>query len=891
MAEMGVPGRLAFSPTRKKTSARMEYQDEQQNSFVRRDSIVTAASITGDDSGQQGTYCEWINVQFRIRIVTLLRWRSLAQNLGFKGDDQMASYLLNMYYEQNVGSTSRQRKRETPQRSGKVKETVATSLHQANVDRRDVIESEALSIQSQKGERMHVEYLDSMQEGEGPAPRDGWTDDGGDSHGDAVSSKEMVARWTDDGGTHGDAVGSKEMEARWAGDGGDTHGDAVSSKEMEARCTDDGDDTHGDAVSSKEMEARWTDDGDDTHGDAVSSKEMEARWTDDCDDSHGDAVGSKEMEARWTDDCDDSHGDAVGSKEMEARWTDDGDDTHGDAVGSKEMEARWTDDGDDTHGDAVSSKEMEARWTDDTHGDAVSSKEMEARWTDDGDDTHGDAVSSKEMEAQWTDDGDDTHGDAVGSKEMAAYPSDGGELHCFIKQEPEETNSDNDITNKDDTNGLHSNEKEVRSSEDGALKCVIKEEPVDIGEEEPVDFIKKEPVDDDEEGSYLHEVPSCSTQGGNSSMQSTYMNYGDIENRRRLSGDASHDQSHGRHLLEELETLLENHSKPSARASCSSEYDSKLLPRQSDHPQGHSSADNDTISDHDDGRLDGDLAVGCGVKCEIISGDASCDQSHAQGQTATDSAAVSDHNGERLDKDIAMGCGVKCEIISGDVSCDRSHGQGQSSADSATMRDKRSSVNFDSTTKHSSHDCSTRNTEGKGEGSTFLCSICQQEFTSRDSWWRHVKIHLDDRSLTCSICNERFLQTTDLKKHMAVHSGKKQDERSVEDDAGCRSKKCMVFYIQGKKDIGSSMSQESSGQKARKRNHIIEEYYKCYYCDKLFSSSHSLQRHTRSHLEEKPYECSVCKKTFSEDRRLQTHMKIHKNRWPKLKIRYFSDPT
>nr|XP_054760212.1 dentin sialophosphoprotein-like isoform X1 [Lytechinus pictus] len=789
MAEMGVPGRLAFSPTRKKTSARMEYQDEQQNSFVRRDSIVTAASITGDDSGQQGTYCEWINVQFRIRIVTLLRWRSLAQNLGFKGDDQMASYLLNMYYEQNVGSTSRQRKRETPQRSGKVKETVATSLHQANVDRRDVIESEALSIQSQKGERMHIEYLDSMQEGEGPAPRDGWTDDGGDSHGDAVSSKEMAARWTDDGGTHSDAVGSKEMEARWAGDGGDTHGDAVSSKEMEARWTDDGDDTHGDAVSSKEMEARWTDDGDDTHGDVDSSKEMEAQWTDDGDDTHGDAVGSKEMEARWTDD------------------------------------------------------------------------------------------------------GDDTHGDAVGSKEMEAHPSEEGELHCFIKQEPEETNSDNDITNKDDTNGLHSNEKEVRSSEDGALKCVIKEEPVDIGEEEPVDFIKKEPVDDDEEGSYLHEVPSCSTQGGNSSMQSTYMNYGDIENRRRLSGDASHDQSHGRHLLEELETLLENHSKPSARASCSSEYDSKLLPRQSDHPQGHSSADNDTMSDHDDGRLDGDLAVGCGVKCEIISGDASCDQSHAQGQTATDSAAVSDHNGERLDKDIAMGCGVKCEIISGDVSCDRSHGQGQSSADSATMRDQRLSVNLDSTTKHSSHDCSTRNTEGKGEGSTFLCSICQQEFTSRDSWWRHVKIHLDDRSLTCSICNERFLQTTDLKKHMAVHSGKKQDERSVEDDAGCRSKKCMVFYIQGKKDIGSSMSQESSGQKARKRNHIIEEYYKCYYCDKLFSSSHSLQRHTRSHLEEKPYECSVCKKTFSEDRRLQTHMKIHKNRWPKLKIRYFSDPT
>ncbi|XP_054760213.2 zinc finger protein 648-like isoform X2 [Lytechinus pictus] len=870
MAEMGVPGRLAFSPTRKKTSARMEYQDEQQNSFVRRDSIVTAASITGDDSGQQGTYCEWINVQFRIRIVTLLRWRSLAQNLGFKGDDQMASYLLNMYYEQNVGSTSRQRKRETPQRSGKVKETVATSLHQANVDRRDVIESEALSIQSQKGERMHVEYLDSMQEGEGPAPRDGWTDDGGDSHGDAVSSKEMVARWTDDGGTHGDAVGSKEMEARWAGDGGDTHGDAVSSKEMEARCTDDGDDTHGDAVSSKEMEARWTDDGDDTHGDAVSSKEMEARWTDDCDDSHGDAVGSKEMEARWTDDCDDSHGDAVGSKEMEARWTDDGDDTHGDAVGSKEMEARWTDDGDDTHGDAVSSKEMEARWTDDTHGDAVSSKEMEARWTDDGDDTHGDAVSSKEMEAQWTDDGDDTHGDAVGSKEMAAYPSDGGELHCFIKQEPEETNSDNDITNKDDTNGLHSNEKEVRSSEDGALKCVIKEEPVDIGEEEPVDFIKKEPVDDDEEGSYLHEVPSCSTQDENSSQLSFL----------QRSGDTSYDRSHDEeHLLEDSsDTIIGSQSSLSAHDGRS--RGSGFLLNQVDCYQGSSSSE--VVSEansflcsvckmvfenrHD---LCKHLKLKHGVekpydctlcrrsykfRCEL--------KRHLKGHTgekACSSDVVPEANSFRciVCKKVFNEKDGLCKHLKFIRRVEKPHECTICSRNfkfrcelKRHLRDHKGEMRhaFSSGDKriwdmYKLNDLMAVRTTGKKHSTRekqFQCSFCSKTFTGNSSLNRHVKSHMEGKPFQCMDCSMRFPDASALAKHATMHSGEKPFECSI-----CSKRYANKYHFADHVKL-----------------HTGERPYACPMCERRFIRKADMKRHVTIHTGERPYACSMCPKRF-----------------------------
>nr|XP_054760214.1 zinc finger protein 271-like isoform X3 [Lytechinus pictus] len=700
MAEMGVPGRLAFSPTRKKTSARMEYQDEQQNSFVRRDSIVTAASITGDDSGQQGTYCEWINVQFRIRIVTLLRWRSLAQNLGFKGDDQMASYLLNMYYEQNVGSTSRQRKRETPQRSGKVKETVATSLHQANVDRRDVIESEALSIQSQKGERMHIEYLDSMQEGEGPAPRDGWTDDGGDSHGDAVSSKEMAARWTDDGGTHSDAVGSKEMEARWAGDGGDTHGDAVSSKEMEARWTDDGDDTHGDAVSSKEMEARWTDDGDDTHGDVDSSKEMEAQWTDDGDDTHGDAVGSKEMEARWTDD------------------------------------------------------------------------------------------------------GDDTHGDAVGSKEMEAHPSEEGELHCFIKQEPEETNSDNDITNKDDTNGLHSNEKEVRSSEDGALKCVIKEEPVDIGEEEPVDFIKKEPVDDDEEGSYLHEVPSCSTQDENSSQLSFL----------QRSGDTSYDRSHDEeHLLEDSsDTIIGSQSSLSAHDGRS--RGSGFLLNQVDCYQGSSSSE--VVSEAN--------SFLCSV-CKMVFNEKDGLCKHLKFIRRVEKP----HECTICSRNFKFRCELKRHL--------RDH--------KGEMRHAFSSGDKRIWDMYKLNDLMAVRTTGKKHSTRekqFQCSFCSKTFTGNSSLNRHVKSHMEGKPFQCMDCSMRFPDASALAKHSTMHSGEKPFECSI-----CSKRYANKYHFADHVKL-----------------HTGERPYACPMCERRFIRKADMKRHVTIHTGERPYACSMCPKRF-----------------------------
>lgn len=58
------------------------------------------------------------------------------------------------------------------------------------------------------------------------------------------------------------------------------------------------------------------------------------------------------------------------------------------------------------------------------------------------------------------------------------------------------------------------------------------------------------------------------------------------------------------------------------------------------------------------------------------------------------------------------------------------------------------------------------------------------------------------------------------------------------------------------------------------RLHTGHKPYKCDVCEREFTHSNSLQRHTRTHTGEKPYTCDVCGKAFTD----MSNMKSHKKR-------------
>ncbi|XP_041471112.1 zinc finger protein 271-like isoform X2 [Lytechinus variegatus] len=234
--------------------------------------------------------------------------------------------------------------------------------------------------------------------------------------------------------------------------------------------------------------------------------------------------------------------------------------------------------------------------------------------------------------------------------------------------------------------------------------------------------------------------------------------------------------------------------------------------------------------------------------------------------------------------------------ISGDTSCDRSHGKHlqeevplqfhlgnqsdltereSSSSSESLLPNKVDSLEGESATTSSS----VLNGDGKrldgntdSRGNKFCCSICNEEFKSRDCWWSHVKIHWEDKSYKCTYCEERFRKHNDLRNHLTIHAEERLQvsDKLFDDDSNLQSS--VVVYINEKQDHCSSKDKSSE------EDACIEKYYKCSSCEWRFQSSAALERHMASHLE-----CFSCKKVFAKFDQLKYHiMMSHKGENPSL---------
>ncbi|XP_041470993.1 zinc finger protein Xfin-like isoform X2 [Lytechinus variegatus] len=413
--------------------------------------------------------------------------------------------------------------------------------------------------------------------------------------------------------------------------------------------------------------------------------------------------------------------------------------------------------------------------------------------------------------------------------------NDGGEMvlegkfTCLIKTEPHES-------------GEESNEQEALPSVSQQGDSLAGDDRKEIEEVEFKCLIKEEPDDGE------HNQPSCSQQGGNSSKQSSCQ---EIGNTQIISGDTSHDRSHGRHLPGDhpLQGTL-SHSSPRGNcssgnvgkhSSCQQKANTQIISGDSSHDRSHGKhlpgdyplQGAPSHSSPRGNRSSGDSRGQRSHHKEsalIISGDPSVDTSHDgprgehlpedfpiqtilgnlaglsargsysgeydshllpnQGNYATDSATMSDdHEEERLNlkTDNAMGLGEKCE----------------------TAYSKQKSSQISSTRTNQSNPC----INSAGE-QLFTCSVCQKGYNRKHNLYRHMRLHSGDRPHECTYCKKRFWQSSELKGHLRIHTGQKP--------------------------------------------------YSCSVCDRQFRFSSNLNKHMAVHLRKRrKYQCAFCDEGFS----------------------------
>lgn len=132
---------------------------------------------------------------------------------------------------------------------------------------------------------------------------------------------------------------------------------------------------------------------------------------------------------------------------------------------------------------------------------------------------------------------------------------------------------------------------------------------------------------------------------------------------------------------------------------------------------------------------------------------------------------------------------------------------------------------------------------------THKCERCEKAFMTAEHLATHVQEYHVDRPYVCSLCQKPFSRGEHLIRHLKVHDKEACPEMPPVDP--------------------SNPSAPGVAPEA-------PQAHKCSICDKEFSRTDHLARHTKLHLaQDKRHVCGECGKAFNRLDNLRTHSRIH----------------
>jgi len=173
----------------------------------------------------------------------------------------------------------------------------------------------------------------------------------------------------------------------------------------------------------------------------------------------------------------------------------------------------------------------------------------------------------------------------------------------------------------------------------------------------------------------------------------------------------------------------------------------------------------------------------------------------------------------------------------------------------------------------------------KSEKPVFPCTLCDNKYCTKYTLKTHMKQKHSSESLNptksaCTFCGSLISNMT---QHLRIHTGEKPFACPLCDMTFPYSKALRIHVATTHISKGiykCSNCSRTYGYEHQLKWHIYNclkgKNHRCTICNKMFTSSDTLQYHIRKvHTLEKPFKCALCDKSFLSSRQLKAHSAVH----------------